>query len=395
MNAKLNTARGSVVKLKDVYASHGLTLSDFSDLQGSKALLNLDVDSNKWPANVKRVKKVMSEDRFNYFFPLRDKNSFGNGVDKVVKPSGSYSYKNFLNAAAFYPKFCNEAFDENGNAVTDEAVLDITCKKALSGMFAHFAQEVGGHDTDYAGSGVQGFSEPIPAYRQGLFHMYEMGCDIENPSTASCGYRSCDENLYGCASNELIQYMGRGAKQLSYNYNYITFGQEVFGFDKGDILKNNPDLIAKDGRLALLSAFFFYMTPQPPKPSMHEIDTKAWVPNKSDIAAKRYRGFGASVMVINAECVSSGNDKAQAQNRFNYYKSFMKDFGIENEIDASKDQTCVGMKQFDGKSSSSYLSYWEKHWTISGVCQLVSYQTKYSAFQQGTYKECVKDKFFK
>ena len=401
--AKLKEARKAIVKLKDTYTEYGLTLSDFSEYQGSYSLLDLDIDSEKWPPNVKRIKKIFPEEKWNYVFPLVDATQTPDDAKGVSKIKGLYTYKNFLNAAAFYPEFCNQAYNEDGNVtITDEEVLVKTCKRALSGMFAHFAQEVGAHNNVLSqdpalvesvadGADLSYWTEAIAEWRQGLFHVKEYGCNYSETGT-DCPYRSCDPLLYECAEDETVRYMGRGAKQLSYNYNYIPFSQVIFGYDYGHILRDQPELLAEDGRLALLSAFFFYMTPQPPKPSMHAIDTGAYIPSAGDIAGKRYRGFGASVQIINAECVASGPDKAQAKNRFNYFEALMNYFGIADDIDPEKDLTCVGMKQFGGNSSGTYDSYWEEDWLVGGHCSLVSYQTKYSAFEQGTYKECVKEK---
>jgi len=45
----------------------------------------------------------------------------------------------------------------------------------------------------------------------------------------------------------------------------------------------NPHLIAQDGSLAMSSGIWFYMTPQDPKPSMHDVMTGFFVPNDIDI----------------------------------------------------------------------------------------------------------------
>jgi len=70
------------------------------------------------------------------------------------------------------------------------------------------------------------------------------------------------------------------------------------------ILLNNPEMIAKDGAFAFASALWLYMTPDSPKPSMHEIITGFWVPNAEETALGFKAGFGATINVINgkAEC---------------------------------------------------------------------------------------------
>nr|CAD1821285.1 unnamed protein product [Ananas comosus var. bracteatus] len=70
------------------------------------------------------------------------------------------------------------------------------------------------------------------------------------------------------------KYFGRGPIQLSYNYNYGQAG-EALGVD----LLNNPDLVATDPMISFKTAFWFWMTPQPPKPSSHDVITDRWTPS--------------------------------------------------------------------------------------------------------------------
>lgn len=61
--------------------------------------------------------------------------------------------------------------------------------------------------------------------------------------------------------------------QLSWNYNYGQFQDwlHLQGIDV-DLMKEPNLLLTKmDPPLAMLSALWYYMTPQPPKPSMHDI----------------------------------------------------------------------------------------------------------------------------
>ena len=58
------------------------------------------------------------------------------------------------------------------------------------------------------------------------------------------------------------KYYGRGAKQLSYNFNYGPFSDAMFGTVSR--LLENPDLVASTW-LNLASATWFYAYPQPPK----------------------------------------------------------------------------------------------------------------------------------
>ncbi len=315
--------------------------------------------------NVIRLKRVFPESTFNYMFP--DANA-GRGP---APGNGPYTYANFLKAAAMWPDFCN-------SSATAGVDLDLLCKRELASMFAHFSQEVGEHN-DYSS---------IPTWRQGLYYYTELGCS-DDPRASGCEYRggTCDATtwmgqIWQCPAG--VKYFGRGAKQLSYNFNYGPFSYAMFG-DVNVLLKNPSLVVASDstnGWLALASALWFYMTPQSPKPSMHDVVTGYWQPSAGDIAGNRRPGFGVLIMIINGgiECGGSA-EVAQAANRISYYKSFLSAFGLPAESDASL--TCTKMQQFDASSSAFTPSCWEQSWSTQacGVgCQLVSYQTGFSIF---------------
>ena len=79
-------------------------------------------------------------------------------------------------------------------------------------------------------------------------------------------------------------YFGRGAIQISYNYNYGLFNRylrKLGVMHNGkliDILAN-PNLVVtkSDPPLTILASLWFYMTPQSPKPAMHDIIIGNWV----------------------------------------------------------------------------------------------------------------------
>ena len=66
----------------------------------------------------------------------------------------------------------------------------------------------------------------------------------------------------------------------------------------------NPDLVHEDGFLTFAAGIWFYMTPQDPKPSMHDIMTGFYMPNEIDLTSNFTAGFGATINVINGglEC---------------------------------------------------------------------------------------------
>ena len=141
---------------------------------------------------------------------------------------------------------------------------------------------------------------------------YDSACD---PSTWQGRTWPC-----GKQGGHWQKYYGRGAEQLSYNFNYGPFSDAMFG--NVNKLLENPDLVASTW-LNLASATWFYAYPQPPKPSMLHVIDGTWKPNKSDKKNKLEPGFGATIMIINGgiEC-GHGSEKPQALHRQAYYRKF-------------------------------------------------------------------------
>ena len=149
----------------------------------------------------------------------------------------------------------------------------------------------------------------------------EQGCTNTSPG---CGYNdNCEDKdsitkKWACGKDRTgkwKKYFGRGAKQLSYNFNYGQFSQAMFGDRR--LLLDYPDFVA-DTWLNLASATWFYTTPQPPKPSMLHVIDSTWVPNQEDKRNGISPGFGATINIINGglECnTKDGRESRQALNR--------------------------------------------------------------------------------
>ena len=71
-----------------------------------------------------------------------------------------------------------------------------------------------------------------------------------------------------------------------------------------DYLLKNPEFVHQDGFLAMAAGIWFYMSPQKPKPSMHDVMTGFFVPNAADVAGKFAANFGTTINIINGgfEC---------------------------------------------------------------------------------------------
>ncbi|TVU48485.1 hypothetical protein EJB05_08123, partial [Eragrostis curvula] len=103
-----------------------------------------------------------------------------------------------------------------------------------------------------------------------------------------------------CRVNEQSQtdppYYGRGPIQLAHKYNYQQAGQAL-GLD----LVNNPDMVSSNPVVAFKTAIWFWMTPQSPKPSCHDVMTNNWTPSADDRSAGRLSGYGETTNIINGK----------------------------------------------------------------------------------------------
>ncbi|MEP8550749.1 glycoside hydrolase family 19 protein [Enterobacter mori] len=321
------------------------------------------------PANVKRVEGILKESDWEYLFPLRAKD---------------YSYSNFLKAVGKFPALCDTYKDGRDS----EAI----CRKELATMFAHFAQETGGHES----------WRPEAEWRQALVYVREMGWSEGQKGgyNGECNTDVWQGQTWPCGKDkdgDFLSYFGRGAKQLSYNYNYGPFSEAMYGDVK--VLLEKPELVA-DTWLNLASAIFFFAYPQPPKPSMLQVIDGTWQPNDHDKANGLVPGFGVTTQIINGGVECGGpTEIAQSQNRIKYYKEFANYLKVP--VPADEVLGCANMKQFDEGGAGSLKIYWEQDWGWSAdtpdgktySCQLVGYQTPFSAFKDGDYTKCVQ-KFY-
>ncbi|MCY4472329.1 MAG: chitinase [Kistimonas sp.] len=298
--------------------------------------------------------------------------------------SPEYTYTNFLRAVGKFPAFCG--------SYTDGRDSDAICRKALATMFAHFTQETGGHTAHW----------DEPEWRQGLVHVRELGWaeNARNGYNGECNPSVWQGEAWPCGTfsdGTFKSYFGRGAKQLSYNYNYGPFSLAM----TGDVrtLLDNPEQVA-DTWYNLASAVFFFVYPQPPKPSMLHIVDGTWQPNAHDRDSGLVPGFGVTTQVINGGVECGGSvEVAQSQNRISYYRSFAAHLGVpvpEQEV-----LGCKNMLQFANEGAGALAIYWEQDWGFDPskpegqtfACQLVGYQTAFSALNTGDYGRCVQQHF--
>ncbi|MDK1285739.1 chitinase [Pseudoalteromonas umbrosa] len=210
----------------------------------------------------------ISEIQYNKLFPNRN---------------DIFTYQALVEAASKYPEFLNEGTDD-------------TRLNELIAFLANVSHETtGGWPT-----------APGGPYAWGLHFAQEVGCE-----TGNCTQYTDQNSRFKPEPGQT--YQGRGAIQLSWNYNYGQASEAIFG--DASVLLKEPSLVVQEPILAWQTAIWFWMTPQPPKPSCHEV----MVGNPS-----AYDGdlFGETINIINGGVECGKGMNRQLENRIGFYKHF-------------------------------------------------------------------------
>jgi len=232
-----------------------------------------------------------TQDHFAAFFP--------NINNLACTGSSFFTHAALVQAASQFPEFAN-----SGNVLQDKLEL-----AAFLGQTSH--ETTGGWSTAPGGPQAWGycFKEEV-----GCEEGYCVGyCQAGNPC-AEIG------EGFNCTCEADQTYQGRGPMQLSWNYNYGQASQDLF--NNASILMENPSLVAENATVAYLAGLWFWMTPQSPKPSCHDVMVGAWTPSADDASANRVAGFGMVTNIINGglECNMQTNPKVQ--DRVDFFRRF-------------------------------------------------------------------------
>ncbi|KAE9450256.1 hypothetical protein C3L33_17851, partial [Rhododendron williamsianum] len=96
----------------------------------------------------------------------------------------------------------------------------------------------------------------------------------------------------------------------------------------GRNLLANPDLVATDPTISFKTALWFWMTPQSPKPSSHDVITGRWTPSAADSAAGRVPGYGVITNIINGGIECGKGSTTQQEDRIGFYKHYSDILGV-------------------------------------------------------------------
>jgi len=254
----------------------------------------------------------------------------GQGTSVAVTKAGTGSWTYLITGSSWsgadytvdYSTFCN-----TGNDFDD--------KRELSAFLANISKETNA-GWEEAGSGTYG-----DRAKWGLYYLRELG-----PGTTSTErQQNRSTNCYNSGASTIDYqpvsgkcYYGRGPIQLSWYYNYGNFSEFLYN---NTSLVSNPDAVEQDGELAFLSAIWFWMTPQCPKPSCHQVmqeiyDESATSYSKSKMSKK---GFLHTVNIINGdlECRSAPGWIDKPLLRSQLYKHYMSVLGFTASEIANED----------------------------------------------------------
>ncbi|ERM96405.1 hypothetical protein AMTRI_Chr09g35830 [Amborella trichopoda] len=226
------------------------------------------------------VASLISQSLFDQMFKHRNENS--------CEGRDIYTYNAFITAAKSFP-----AFGTTGDTTTQ--------KKEIAAFLAQTSKETTGGWAD----------APDGPYAWGYCFVNEKRRDDYCQASAQ----------WPCAGGK--KYYGRGPIQISWNYNYGQAGRAI-GFDG----INNPDAVATDAVISFKTAFWFWMTPQSPKPSAHDVITGGWTPSAADRSAGRVPGYGVITNIINGglECGHGSDDRVA--DRIGFYKRYCDLMGV-------------------------------------------------------------------
>jgi basic endochitinase B len=236
------------------------------------------------------------EEMSDYSVEIKIKEGVWGQLISITKKSTGFTY----NYSDVDPWWHSNTTPENTILVDFEDFVNRKNKqnnqRELGAFLAHISKETTGGWQLPVGAGSQG------DYAQwGLYFVHEVGYT----STTSAGTYSQAHAEF--PPNPAVGYYGRGPIQLSWNYNYGQLSK--FLFNDKNILLNNPDSLQNDGVLALKSAIWFWMMPQCPKPSCHQVMHDLWQPELGVYSSSKMytNGFAHTNNIINGglECRAS------------------------------------------------------------------------------------------
>ena len=259
----------------------------------------------------------------------------GQGTSVAVTKSGTGSWTYIITGSSWagddytvdYSTFCNTGNDYND-------------KRELAAFFANITKETTGGWKDPDPSKGPADQEFGSHGTYGLYWLRELAPGNTSGPTAgtikpTACYTAGSQNDYQPVAGKC--YYGRGPIQMSYFYNYGNFSEFLYN---NTSLVSNPDAVEQDGELAFLSAIWFWMTPQCPKPSCHQVMQEIYDESATSYSSAKMskKGFLHTVNIINGsvEC-RSGVSNVKPVLRSKLYRYYMSVIGFTTSEIANED----------------------------------------------------------
>ncbi|KAG0475521.1 hypothetical protein HPP92_015207 [Vanilla planifolia] len=139
-----------------------------------------------------------------------------------------------------------------------------------------------------------------------------------SPSQSYCN----PDYLYPCTPG--VDYYGRGAIPVYWNYNYGIIGDGI----KVNLL-DHPEYLEQNATVAFQAAMWRWMTPMKKKqPSAHDVFVGNWKPTKNDTMAKRLPGFGTTMNVLYGDEVCGQGSIDSMNNIISHYQYYLDLMGV-------------------------------------------------------------------
>ena len=313
------------------------------------------------PENVKRAAKVLTEEKWNELTPKKLKN---------------FTYKAFLQNVKKNPMFCGES-KRTTDAMTPlevENKLTETCGREISALMAHLVEESGSPTT----------KDLTERYKFSLMRKSESGCPDEPRCWDYTNWKS-----QGYPPSEEVTYHGRGALQLKGNYAYGVYSNRYLG--SKHYLLQNPDMIEESDFLLLGTMFNKYMTPNFPRPSMHDVMVGNWTPDADATAAGLVGPFAVTSVIMGGDkfCGWGNIESRQDIYRKGNYENLLKVFNLT--ILPGEITSCANSKPFSKQMAGIPKLNFEQDWEKNiPTCKATKNKTQFSVLDANGWENCLK-----
>lgn len=129
------------------------------------------------------------------------------------------------------------------------------------------------------------------------------------------------------------------------------------------------------------------MTPQAPKPSMHDVVTGHMYQTAGDLAAGIEPGFGATTNIINGGLECGANwENPKSEHRIDTYKKMLTYFGLPAE---DEDTMGCGWQSKDWPMDPPGYGMLNYSYFTGDTCEIINTQTPYHVSTLDDYKRCI------